>query len=401
MDEGKRLSSPRAESSASENAAKRQKQVSGKVCFVCRCWGRDANDFDGFRVFILELSDCANGFIGDLNANISIEYPGGLSICGFDSTIFMVPFGNGREIEPVYFIKLQPPPQSVSTLSSDDLQTLPARMLAPKRAALVAHVPHTRKILVCSRVQTLSSGIGNPTVSLVNKRCGDELIDCEMFDAEANSWIKLPRIYIRFTSYSGRCFLQFFDLQTKSWTEIPGITSWDPIFRIMRHTFIHKCTFLVETDLKVCFSLDLDSPSKGWKLYNRNDITNDKKLYVVESSSSINWCASQIGGSSTFGSFIRFPLSTFDVEDDVKHRHSRLAITLLEGKTDHVCFLNGGVGKNTKFAKMIMDVVNLQAEAVASFRFQLTQKWKRFFPVCMFHYHPSGSQVLEDEIDTN
>ncbi|XP_057788932.1 uncharacterized protein LOC131005847 [Salvia miltiorrhiza] len=363
---------------------------SDRVCIVCR--HHDYDYFNGYLIFVIDLCELVNGSKGVLQYNILLNYDLSMSVCGLDSTLYFVESLSCSVIPNIYILDVETKHQRLK-LRPKHLQCLPP-MLGPKRFLRIASIPRAKKILVfSSQFQVL---LYNPNLAddgFVDDF--DEHIDFEMYDVGSNTWEKLPPLII-LKVYSNGNFMNpsFFLLHEAEKTEIPR-TAWDEdfgIYEISRYTLIDEDVFLVQLTCGVMLTLDLKSPSKGWKLYDEGMVTkpsSDQNLFVVEDKFRMPWCASDIRGDRKFGNAVAFPLSLFG-EDDALKVYPCSIITHLESDKakGHVCIVQGGVSRKSKHPQMVMDVGNLQGEVVASYRFEVQHRIKCFTPLCMFVCHP-------------
>ncbi|XP_057788869.1 uncharacterized protein LOC131005800 [Salvia miltiorrhiza] len=366
---------------------------SDKVCIVCRVFSGhgDFPDFKGYLIFVVDLSELVNGSKKDLQYNILLNYGLSTSVCGLDSTLYLVESLSCSESRKVHTLDVVTKHQCLK-LRAKHLGSLPP-MLGPKRFAIIASIPSTKKILVFS--SQFQVFFYNPNSTDDDDDDGfvddfDEYVDFEMYDVGTNTWEKLPPLII-LKVYGNGNFTNpsFFLLHGAEETEIPR-NAWDEdfgIYEISRYTLIDEDVFLVQLTCGIMLILDLKSPSKGWKLYDEGIVTkpsSDQNLFVVEEKIRMPWCASDIGGDRKFGNAVAFPLSLFR-EDDALKVYPCSTITLLEG---HVCIVQGGVSRKSKHPQMVMDVGNVQAEVVASYRFVVPHRIKDFAPLYMFVCHP-------------
>ncbi|XP_057788870.1 uncharacterized protein LOC131005801 [Salvia miltiorrhiza] len=401
---------------------------SDKVCFVCRVFPRQ-HDFrsSGHLIFVVDLSELVNGSEKELQYNYHLNYGFGMSACGLDSTLYFVQFSGWTMSRTVHTLDVETKHQGLK-LGADDLGSLPP-MLGPKRSAQIASIPRTKKILVFSTEYRVFfhnpnlAGDNNDDVdvSIVDDDDFDdddvvvvddvfdddddhdefvEFVDFEMYDIGTNTWEKLhPPIFRK--SYGGNN-PYFFLLHGAEETEIPR-NAWHADFEfydISRSTFINEDVFLVQLTCGIKLTLDLKSPSKGWKLYDEGMVikpSSDQDLFIVNERSRVPWCASDIGGDGKFGNAVAFPLSSFSEDDPVKP-HPLSTITSLESDEakGHVCILQGGVSRKSRHLQLVMDVGNVQGEVVASCRFKVPREVKWFEPFSMFVYHPKQSDT-EDQ----
>ncbi|XP_057792919.1 uncharacterized protein LOC131009538 [Salvia miltiorrhiza] len=195
-------------------------------------------------------------------------------------------------------------------------------------------------------------------------------------------------------------------------------------FQILKYTFVHtessslfsaSLSLLVELTCGLMLTLDLDTPSKAWKLvYDGMRVAlkpprTQGNFFIIADHYHEMWCLSDIGKQSKLASAEKsplsscFPLSSFGEEDPVKSLvgSSLTPLPSLENDDDdkqkqkkkqYFCIVQGAVSRNSKLPRVVMDVVDAQAappQSVASCRFGVpTHKCKRFLPYCIFPYHP-------------
>ncbi|XP_057788868.1 uncharacterized protein LOC131005799 [Salvia miltiorrhiza] len=359
---------------------------SDRVCIVCR--HRDYDDFNGYFIFVVDLSELVNGSKGVLHYDILLNYDLSMSVCGLDSTLYFVESLSCSESRKIHILDVETRRQCLKLRAKDLLSLAP--MLGPKRLARIASMPRTKKIIVFS--SQFQVFLYNPNLAddgFTDEF--DEYIDFETYDVGTNTWEKIPPLVI-LKVYGNGNFMNpsFFLLHGAEKIEIPR-NAWDEdfgIYEISRYTLIDEDVFLVQLDCGIMLTLDLKSPSKGWKLYDEGMVTkpsSDQDLFLVEDKIRMPWCASDIRGDRKFGNAVAFPLSLFG-EDDMFKVYPCLTITPLEGDQSkgHVCIVQGGVSRKSKYPQMVMDVGNVQAEVVASCRFEVPHRIKDFAPLCMF-----------------
>ncbi|XP_057788464.1 uncharacterized protein LOC131005481 [Salvia miltiorrhiza] len=378
-----------------DGAVAQKLYFSDRVCFVCRVLprlrDRESADFKlrGYLIFVVDLSELVNGSNskGVLHYNILLNYGLSMSVCGLDSTLYFVE--SCPKTLTVQTLDVETKHQGLNLeLGADDLGSLPP-MLGPKRCALIASIPRTKKILVFSSKFEVFPYDPNFADDGFDRYVD---FDFEMYDVRTKIWEKLPPLVIRKFKCNGNSMDPFFSLlHGAEVTEIPR-NARDRDFRtyqISRYTLIDEDVFLVQLTCGVMLTLDLKSPSKGWKLYYEGMVTkpsSDQNLFVVEDKTEMPWCADDIRGDRKFGNAVVFPLSSFSEDDPLKDA-PELTITALEAK-GHVCIVQGGVSRKSRYGQVIMDVVNVQAEVVASCRFEVPHKIYWFEPLRIFVYHP-------------
>ncbi|KAL6508617.1 hypothetical protein OROGR_023328 [Orobanche gracilis] len=387
-----------------------------KVCFVCKMFGHGSD----YYFFVGDLSE--GNTVQCLEPLVRLKSEKLLSICGIDSTVFMVEPSRREYLspvikpDPIYYLDLDPNKQKSLHLNlrSGDVKKLPP-MSEDKENAVITRVPNSKRFLVFSsyilfaeRENNLGDDIYKDVVAATDDPSTGAMVDFEMHDVGKGSWIRIPQFFLRIAQKSRRkdpTVLQLYDPFARSWNKLRELRIEEDQrdkSRITRFTFIDDTTLVVAIDLGFLLKLDLASLHQGWKVYEKGG---NGKVFVISGSLNDTWCASDVKVPEKMYSqaeeYVELPLSSFHVATEEIHT----CVNPLERK-DHVCALQTALRMKNEYPQMVIDVVDVgggddeKVKHVATFRGQFKRDFVSVYPIYMFQYHQpqSSSHQLEDQL---